>query len=202
MKKLFLIFFLFFGCCGKVWADDKIAVDFSRCIDGDTAEFILKKEKITTRFLAVDTPETKHPTKGNEPFGNEASEFTCNKLKTANNIFIEYDLGSNKLDNYGRHLVWVWADDYLLQDELIKQGLAEVAYLYGNYKYTGLLQDHEVEAKLAKKGKWADVTEVNYWLYIGGIITTGILALLYYTGKMKKKDYNKGIKLAKKYGKL
>ena len=137
-------------------SSEKVKVTFSKCVDGDTAKVILNDKEITVRFLAVDTPETKHPTKGEEPFGQEASNYTCNALKTANTIELEYDEESDKQDKYGRYLAWVWIDNKLLQDNLIQKGLAEVAYLYGDYKYTSLLQDHQVTAETNKVGKWGN----------------------------------------------
>lgn len=134
------------------FAYDKEKVTLSKCIDGDTARFILNGEEIKVRFLGIDTPETKHPTKGEEPFGKKASNYTCNKLTKAEKIEIEYDEKSNKLDRYDRHLAWVFVDDKLLQNELVKKGYAEVKYLYGNYKYADILKESEEKAKKNKVG--------------------------------------------------
>lgn len=156
MKKVVIFICAFFLNFSLVSASEKIEVTLQKCVDGDTAKFNLKDEIITVRFLAIDTPESVHPTKGVEPYGKQASDFTCEKLETAKKIEIEYDEGSDKTDKYQRHLAWVFVDDYLLQDLIIKQGLAEVAYLYGDYKYTSLLQEHETLAKVAKIGIWSD----------------------------------------------
>ena len=126
------------------------------CVDGDTAKF--KKstsEVISTRFLAVDTPETVHPTQGEEAYGKDASEYTCNLLTNAREIKLEYDKNSDEEDKYGRKLVWVFVDGVLLQESLISKGYAEVSYLYDNYKYTSLLQDTETVAKVNKVGIWS-----------------------------------------------
>lgn len=152
MKKL-LIIILFFMCITTIQAKE-IEVKFSKCVDGDTAKFIYKDEEITARFLAIDTPETVHPTQGEEENGKEASEFTCNKIKNANEILLEYDSDSDKLDKYGRHLVWVFVDDALLQKEIVREGLASVAYLYGDYKYTDELEKVEQLAEEEKLGIW------------------------------------------------
>ena len=152
MKKL-LTFILFFMCLTTISAEE-IKVKFSECVDGDTAKFIYKSEEITARFLAIDTPETVHPTKEDELYGKEASEFTCNKIKNAKKIILEYDNDSDKLDKYGRHLVWVFVDDVLLQKEIIKNGLASVSYLYGDYKYTEELEKAEQLAEDKKLGIW------------------------------------------------
>lgn len=162
--------------------EEKETVTFSSCVDGDTAKVKLKNKIVTVRMLAIDTPETKHPTIGEEPWGKEASNFTCNKLENAKKIEIEYDPSSDKKDKYDRILGWIWVDDELLQDQIIKEGYAEVAYLYDDYKYTSLLQDHEAVAKANKKGLWSEETPqttettnteetINYIYLILAIIT-------------------------------
>lgn len=131
-------------------------VTLEECVDGDTARFrTSSNEVIKARFLAVDTPETVHPTKGVEPFGKDASNYTCTTLTNAKEIKLEYDNNSDEEDNYGRKLVWVFVDNVLLQDSLVSNGYAEVAYLYDDYKYTSLLQDSEALAKVNKLGIWS-----------------------------------------------
>ena len=153
MKKIFIIFVLLLSLAPlNVYAQDKKDVKYKSCIDGDTATFIMNKRKVKVRLLAVDTPETNHPTKGEEPYGKEAKKFTCNKLKNAKKIQLEFDDNSDKKDKYDRYLAWVFYDDHLLQSELVKRGYAEVTYLYGDYKYTSLLKDNEENAKIKKVG--------------------------------------------------
>ena len=138
MKKIVFLFICIFINI-NVFADE-IKVEFSKCVDGDTAKFIYKNEVITARFLAIDTPESVHPTIGEEPFGKDASNFTCNTLEKADEIVLEFDSNSDKTDKYDRYLVWVFVDGKLLQKELISKGYAEVAYLYDDYKYTKELE--------------------------------------------------------------
>lgn len=216
MKKIFLTFSLFF--LGVIGINAKtIEVEFSDCVDGDTAKFIYKNEQITARFLAIDTPETVHPTKGVEPYGKEASEYTCNNLKNAKNIELEYDEDSDKLDKYNRHLVWVFLDGNLLQEELVSKGYASVSYLYGNYKYTEILEEAEQEAEDNKLGIWSieennlnyekteqenkeknnkNTTKINYKEII---ILAGILIIVCaFSAKARKKVKRKVIKEIKK----
>lgn len=128
----------------------KSKVTYKSVVDGDTAKFIMEDKEITVRFLAVDTPESKHPTKGEEPFGKEASNYTKERLEKAKEIYLEFDYNSDEKDKYDRYLAWIWVDDILLQKDLVKHGLARVAYLYADYKYTPELQ---VEEKIAKENK-------------------------------------------------
>lgn len=131
-------------------------VTLEKCVDGDTATF--KDESgntFKTRFLAIDTPESVHPTKEVQAYGKDASEYTCDKLTNAKEIILETDEKSNKEDKYGRYLAWVFVDGELLQNELIKEGLAKVAYLYSDYKYVDTLKGIEEVAKQEKKGIWS-----------------------------------------------
>ena len=162
MKKKVVFLLIIFLFPGVVFASGREEVSLSKCVDGDTAKFIINNKEETVRFLAVDTPETKHPTKGEEPYGKEASDYTCNRLKEGNKIELEYDDNSTKTDKYKRYLAWVFVDDNLLQAELVKNGLAEVAYLYGDYKYTDLLKDYEQTAIATKVGMHSDTDTSSY----------------------------------------
>ncbi len=136
---------------------EKEPVFLEKCVDGDTANFKDKEGKIyKTRFLAIDTPETVHPTKGKQPYGKEASEYVCTTLTNAEVIELEYDPNSDKEDKYGRRLSWIFVDGILLQETIVSKGLAQVAYLYGDYKYTDILKETETEAKNQKIGIWSE----------------------------------------------
>lgn len=141
--------------------NEKIEVKYSESVDGDTAKFKLNEEIITVRFLGIDTPETVHPSLGEQPYGKEASDYTKEKLQNANKIELEYDSNSSKTDKYGRHLAWIWIDDSLLQEELISNGLAKTYMLQDNYTYAWILQEKQEEAKEEKVGMWSDIIESN-----------------------------------------
>lgn len=191
IKKVFLLFLLvILFNVGSVKAMD---ATFYKCVDGDTADFKINGEVKKARFLAIDTPETKHPTKGEEPFGKEASNYTCDALKKAKKITLEYDDGSDKTDKYDRLLVWVFVDDELLQEKLVKEGLAKVAYLYGDYKYTGKLQKVESEAKKNNVGIWGDYKE-DYSEYIWLAIVVIVVLIICIFDKSFRKSTSKKIK--------
>jgi len=206
MKKIFAILIFFF--CVSFVSAKKIDVKFSDCVDGDTAKFIYNNEEKTARFLAIDTPETVHPTKKDEEWGKEASDFTCKKIKEAEKIVLEFDEESDRKDKYGRYLVWVFVDGKLLQEELVENGLAEIAYLYGDYKYVDNLKKIEELAKNNKVGIWKNtlnnenkvIVEYEYESnlvvfiekYKDYIILIGALIIVYiFNLKSKKKVQNK-----------
>lgn len=159
---LIMILILFFSNVTLVSAkkkstrsNEKMQVTLEKCVDGDTARFMYKKSNIKARFLAIDTPESVHPTKKVEPFGKEASKYTCDMLSNAKKIVLEYDINSDKTDKYDRHLVWVFVDDVLLQEELVSNGYAKIKYVYGDYKYLDELKKEEQIAKGNRVGVWS-----------------------------------------------
>jgi micrococcal nuclease len=131
-----------------------VYVTYFSCIDGDTAKFIVDGNVEVIRFLAVDTPESVHPTKKDEYYGKEASDYTCNLIKNAKQIKLEFDNNSDSEDKYGRLLAWVFVDNELLQSKLVIGGYAKVAYLYADYKYTDVLLKYQADAKQKRLGIW------------------------------------------------
>ena len=193
VKKLLFILFVFCFCFINVRAEE---ISLKKCIDGDTVDLVIDGDVKKVRFLAVDTPETKHPTKGVEPFGKEASKYTCDSLKNASSIKLEYE--DDKFDKYDRLLAWVFVDDNLLQSKLIENGLAKVAYLYGDYKYTGELKKIEAKAKKDRVGLWGDYKEdYSVYLYLIGVIVIVIIICII-DKSYRKKMINKVKRKAKK----
>ena len=161
MKKKIIIFLSTF-LIGINITYAKEIVKFSKCVDGDTIKIILNEKEYTLRMLAIDTPESVHPTKGVEYYGKEASEYTCNKVTNAKKIEIEYDENSDKTDKYDRLLAWVFVDGSLLQKELVANGYAKVAYLYDNYKYTKELESAQELASVKNIGIWNEEAKIKY----------------------------------------
>lgn len=139
---------------------NRIEVELDSVVDGDTAKFIMDGEKVTVRFLGINTKETVDPEIGEEAWGREASDFTKEKLENATKIELEFDRAADEKDKYNRYLAWVWTDGKLLQNLLVENGLAETYMLQNNYKYAGMLQESEEKAKDNKLGIWSE--EINY----------------------------------------
>ena len=150
MKKVILVFILLIVPI-NVYAK-KEEVKLEKCIDGDTISIKYKNNIEKVRFLAIDAPEIDKE----EPYSIESKEFTCDILKNSKKIYIEFDTNSDNKDKYDRLLAWVWADDKLVQTELVKNGYAKVAYLYDEYKYTSDLKEFESYAKDKKLNIWSE----------------------------------------------
>ena len=99
-----------------------------RVIDGDSLRIELRGLEMSLRLLGVDAPEW------NTPDGPKAKTFVQEWVDAAGGVIdLEFDL--HRYGKYGRLLAWVWKDDQLLQEELVKRGLAEVKWLEKSNRY-------------------------------------------------------------------
>lgn len=127
-----------------------------KAIDGDTVKLMYKGKPMTFRLLLIDTPETKHPKKGVEKYGPEASAFTKNMVENAKKIEVKFDKGQ-KTDKYGRGLAYIYADGKMVNQALVRQGLAKVAYVYKpNNTHEQLLRKSEAQAKKEHLNIWSE----------------------------------------------
>jgi len=127
-------------------------VRVERCIDGDT---IVVEGGTRVRLIGADTPETVKPNWPVEPFGPEASAFTQKAIENAGNkVRLEPD--GDQTDRYKRQLAMVYVDGVLLNEELIRQGLAvaQTQYRYSQEMKTRFKAAEE-EAKKANRGLWS-----------------------------------------------
>ncbi len=160
MKKLIIFLSIFF--IGINYINAKEVVEYSGCVDGDTIKVLLDGKEYTARLLAIDTPESVHTRREVEYLGKESSEYTCNRIKNASKLEIEYDENEDKMDMFDRLLVWVFADDSLIQKELIEKGYAKVGYIYGDYKYTKDLENAQEIASAKNIGIWDEDAKSKY----------------------------------------
>lgn len=125
-----------------------------KVIDGDTIKVEFSGGKIeTVRLLLIDTPESVKPKTPVMPFGEEASNFM--KKTLIKGTVIEIEKGIEERDKYGRLLAYVWADGKNINKELLKKGLARVAYVQSDTKYLEEFKKAEEKAKKERKGIWS-----------------------------------------------
>ncbi len=121
-----------------------------RVVDGDT---LLLTNKARVRLLGVDTPETVKPDHPVEPWGPEATDFTRQFLVDGQ---VRLELGHELKDDYGRWLAFVWVDDRLLNEELVRAGLSPaVTYSLRSAPMKRRLLAAQAEAKKARRGIWS-----------------------------------------------
>jgi len=121
----------------------------SRVIDGDT---IMLSDGRRLRYIGIDTAETVHPTKEVGCFGKDSSAFN-KALVEGKTVELEKDIGET--DRYQRLLRYVWLDQVLVNDYLVREGYAYVSTYPPDVKYQRLFQAAQTEAQSQSKGLWA-----------------------------------------------
>lgn len=134
---------------------NKVSVSIDKCVDGDTAWFLVDGKSVKVRFLGIDAPEVSHDVQDvSDYYGEEASEYLCNKLIHAKDIQLLNDPNSDIYDKYDRMLAWVFVDDVNLNMLMVSKGYASVRYIYDSYLYVDDLCRAQDKAYHKKMGIW------------------------------------------------
>lgn len=121
--------------------------------DGDTIQVDFNNKIETVRFIGVDTPETVHPTKPKECFGEEASKETAGLL-IGKSVYLIPDPQSSKRDKYGRLLRYVFLPNgTFVNAKLVSEGFG-FNYIYEPFQFMKEFNRLEKQAKSAKIGLW------------------------------------------------
>ncbi|MDR0403545.1 MAG: thermonuclease family protein [Treponema sp.] len=142
-------------------------VDFSRLVraevvdhvDGDTIRVRIPNPPDglgvveTIRLIGVDTPETVHPRREVEFFGEEASNYTKSRL-LGKMVYLAFDWDLR--DRYGRLLAYVYGEDKVCHNaEIIRQGYGH-AYVSYSFRFMDEFRNYEREARNAGRGLWTE----------------------------------------------
>ncbi|MFB3167579.1 thermonuclease family protein [Neobacillus sp. 179-C4.2 HS] len=135
-------------------------------IDGDTIKVFINGKIESVRYLLIDTPESKSSKTCVQLYAKEA--FLRNsELVKSGKVTLEFEKG-NVRDSYGRLLAYVYVDGESIQETLLREGYARVAYIINPpYKY---LETYRKEENLAKKQKiniWSRLNFVTNWGFKG-----------------------------------
>lgn len=148
----------------NVQHQEKIPVQFIRVVDGDTIIVRWQNKERRVRYLMVDTPESVKEGLKPQPFGKDSSKRNEELLKNAKQVYMMFDKGP-KEDDYERLLAYVYADDVLVAEQLLKEGLASVSYV--NPPNNSLEQEFRSAQKVAQKAK------LNIWSIEGYVNSKG-----------------------------
>ncbi len=131
-----------------------LAADFTGRVvsvtDGDTITVLHNGKGERIRLHGIDCPEKR------QAFGNRAKQFTSKLVfgKTVTVQVVDHD-------RYGRTVgVVLLPDGRSLNHELVRAGLA---WMYRRYANDQSLSDLEEEARVARRGLWADPNPVSPW---------------------------------------
>ena len=119
--------------------------------DGDT---IVLEDGRCVRYIGINTPETAHPPKVAEPFGNEARKAN-QALVYRKKVRLEFD--HERFDRYGRHLAYVFLEnDTFVNLSLIEKGVAYCLPRYPNLRFARVFLTTQRRAMTAARGIWRD----------------------------------------------
>ena len=123
-------------------------------VDGDTIK-LANAENV--RYIGIDTPELRKKVAGEwawspQPYAVEALNLN-KRLVDGKKIRLEFD--NERLDRYGRWLAYVFVDDKMVNEELLRYGCATVYTRQPNMKYLNRLLAAEQQAKKEKRGIWS-----------------------------------------------
>jgi len=122
-----------------------------RVVDGDTIHVRVNGRIEKVRYIGVNTPETHHPTKGEEPGGREATEVN-RRLVEGKTVSLELDV--QERDRYGRLLAYVYVGDTMVGAELVRLGYAQVMTIPPNVRHQELFGKLERQARETERGLW------------------------------------------------
>ena len=139
-----------------------------RVVDGDTLIVTIdernlvegqptgKNKTARVRLISIDAPESVKPDHPTEPWSIEATEFT-ERFVSEGHVRLRFD--RRRQDRFGRWLAYVYVGDQMLNEELVRAGLAKVKVYRGDSTVLGgRLELAEQVAKKAKRGMWSNVT--------------------------------------------
>jgi endonuclease YncB( thermonuclease family) len=127
--------------------------EVERVVDGDTLD--LKQPHLRIRLQGVNTPETVKPEMPVEPWGPEASAYTKQFIHEAGGQ-VRVEIDGEPLDRYGRHLAFLWSGDRLLNEELVRKGLARATLQYDfGIRKKDLLRQAQRQAEKDGVGIWS-----------------------------------------------
>ncbi len=104
------------------------------------------------RLIGVNAPEVHHPTRGQEPFGPEATQCLKDILGGQR---VRLEVGVEPRDRYKRLLAHVYTKDGVyVNAELLRRGCAKLMVIGANVSHLYELVKAQEEARKAKMGVW------------------------------------------------
>lgn len=129
-------------------------------VDGDTIDVVVDGQTHRVRYIGIDTPETKDPRTGVQPYGPEATEAN-RRLVEGRDVKLVKDV--SETDRYGRLLRYVYVDvpvgQIFVNLELVRQGFAVASTYPPDVAHQAEFVAAEREARNAKRGLWSAASD-------------------------------------------
>ena len=112
----------------------KACTKSSRVVDGDT---LLLASGARVRLQGIDTPETVKPKLSGRSLGPGGQPVHQGLHRASANNRVRLTFGLERKDRYDRFLAFVWNGDVMLNEELVRAGLAQARL---DYRYSGAMK--------------------------------------------------------------
>ncbi|WFS62388.1 thermonuclease family protein [Pseudodesulfovibrio thermohalotolerans] len=123
-----------------------IKVRFLGVIDGDSLRVEYRGDALEVRLIGVDAPEYR------QEYSRKAREFSL-RFCYKKTLRLEFD--KRRRDRYGRTLAYVYADGLMLNEEIIRAGLAIPVRIKPNTHRYPCFKQAEKEARKKRLGFWS-----------------------------------------------
>ncbi|WP_319469520.1 thermonuclease family protein [uncultured Pseudodesulfovibrio sp.] len=118
---------------------------FLTVIDGDSLLVEYQGRSREVRLIGVDCPEW------GQEYGTEAKSHALT-FCYGKQVRLEFD--KSRKDRYGRMLAYVYCGDTMLNEEMVRAGLALAVKYKPNTKYHSRFKRAEKDARLKRRGFW------------------------------------------------
>ena len=136
-----------------------------RVVDGDTIQLA---DGRLLRYIGIDAPEVRRRARPGdrewqagvggrwveapEPFGIAATDANRH-LVQGRTVRLEYDVQTH--DRFGRLLAYVYVGGAMVNEELVREGLAEPLVIRPDVKYAERFRELADEARREHRGQWS-----------------------------------------------
>lgn len=134
-----------FTIISNVCAGESFSATVRKIIDGDSLLVAVGQDTVEVRLYGVDCPEF------DQPYSRDAKKFAGERV-LRKKVLIKPAYH----DSYGRLVGIVIRDDYVLNEELVQEGLAWVSPRYCKKSFCSAWQASESIARNERRGLWQD----------------------------------------------
>jgi len=151
---LFAYALLLSSCSNESLTASPNSATLKGVVDGDTIDIAIGGKTERVRLIGINTPETKHPTKGVECYGPEASAYTEQLLPKGTKLRVERDVEAR--DKYGRLLLYVYIanSNVFVNMDLVMNGYARPMVFEPNTAHKADFAQAATQAELRNVGLW------------------------------------------------
>lgn len=121
------------------------SVRFLTIIDGDSMLVESKGRTLEVRLIGIDAPEW------GQEYGTQAKSHALS-FCYGHGLRLEYD--KERIDRYGRVLAYVYCGNRMLNEEMVRAGMAIAIKVNPNSKYYTRLKNAENQARAKHRGFW------------------------------------------------